>query len=102
MTDEKSDLGSLLIQFAKANGLEWTKDDTGVACLMNGGHTLTIFNKPTIIASSTHRSIIYGTVYYPDRKPYPIRFVDDITITLLRKEIAESLLGQTAGQMDGG
>ena len=102
MTDKKSDLGSLLIQFAKANGLEWAKNDTGVAILMHGGQTLTIFNKPTIMAIRPHRGIVYGTIYYPDRKSYPIRYVDDTTIALLRKKITESLLGQTAGQMDGG
>jgi len=102
MTDKKSDLGSLLIQFAKANGLEWAKNDTGVAILMHGGQTLTIFNQPTIMASRPQRGIVYGTIYYPDRKFYPIRLVDDTTIALLRKKITESLLGQTAGQMDGG
>lgn len=90
MEYEQKPLTGLLTEFAKAAGLRFRRDATGVTCETSNGILLTLFDRP-VFDSRLPTKLILGTFFDPKRKQLSMRYMTDDIAGYLRRKLTEYL-----------
>jgi len=91
MGEQRKTLPELLQRFASLKGLPARKVLNGLACRMEDGTVVTLFDRPVTERSIGGRWTAYGSYYNPSGKIHDVKLIDEKVAAHLRGKMEESI-----------